>query len=112
MHIPLTSLLTSVRCPIVLSCQLIARILFVDLNIHSFIRSFVRSCVHSFSSRLLLRSTPDPCIAEKNSFQTRVECVRIILTLEAIAVDLPMEAHFTQMTVTGQTPRMYGSALT
>src|SRR6218665_678960 len=31
--------------------------------------------LYSASSRLLLRSVPDPCTAKKNSFQARVECV-------------------------------------
>ena len=31
--------------------------------------------LYSASSRLLLRSTPNPCTAKKNSFQFRVECV-------------------------------------
>src|SRR6218665_3552994 len=32
--------------------------------------------LYSASSRLLLRSAPDPCTAKKKSFETRVECVR------------------------------------
>ena len=33
--------------------------------------------LYSAYSRLLLRSAPDPCMAKKNSFQARVECVRM-----------------------------------
>src|SRR6218665_1266155 len=32
--------------------------------------------LYSASSRLLLRSAPDPCTAKKKSFKARVECVR------------------------------------
>src|SRR6218665_2412733 len=44
---------------------------------------YLRMCVfihyedlYSASSRLLLRSAPDPCTAKKKSFGARVKCVR------------------------------------
>ena len=40
-------------------------------------RSFIHyGDLYSASSRLLLRSAPDPCTAKKKSFEARVECVR------------------------------------
>src|SRR6218665_1951640 len=45
--------------------------------IHSFIHSFIHyGDLYSAPSILLLRSAPDPCTAEKKSFEARVECVR------------------------------------
>src|SRR6218665_1086504 len=42
-------------------------------GIHSFIHY---GDLYSASSRLLLRSAPDPCTAKKKSFEAGVECVR------------------------------------
>src|SRR6218665_2449389 len=44
-----------------------------DPGIHSFIHY---GDLYSTSSRLLLRSAPDPCTAKKKSFEAGVECVR------------------------------------
>jgi len=42
--------------------------------IHSFIIHY--GDLYSASSRLLLRSAPDPCTAKEKSFEARVKCVR------------------------------------
>src|SRR6218665_208681 len=44
------------------------------LGQHSFIHY---GDLYSASSRLLLRSAPDPCTAKMNSFEATVECVRM-----------------------------------
>ena|SRR6218665_1966986 len=49
-------------------------------SIVSFNHSFIHyRNVHSASYLLLLRSAPDPCTAKENSFEARVECVRVNL---------------------------------
>ena len=66
-------------------------------------------CIHSFiyygdlysaSSRLLLRSPPDPCTAKKKSFEARVECVRKNLGSNHCAKGSPFHTE-------GQPPRMH-----
>src|SRR6218665_1606183 len=46
-------------------------------NTQAFIHSFIHyGDLYSASSRLILRSAPDPCTAKKKSFEAGVECVR------------------------------------
>ena len=49
------------------------KIIMCDSSSHLFIHY---GDLYSASSRLLLRSAPDPCTAKKKSFEARVECVR------------------------------------
>src|SRR6218665_3641665 len=63
--------------------------------------------LYSACSGLLLRRTPDPCAAKKNSFQARVECVGMNLG-EWGAITVPKEAQSAQR---DQPPRMHGLGL-
>ena len=70
-------------------------------DVHSFIYYWD---LYSATSRLLLRSAPNPYMTKTNSFQARVECVWMCQPLGAIAV--PTEAHSTQMGSTNENARV------
>ena len=64
-----------------LNQSLLASVLVFDIVSAFVTHSICLSSIHygnlySASSRLLLRSTSDPCTAKKKSFEARVECVR------------------------------------
>ena|SRR6218665_1543381 len=67
-----------IKFSILLQClQLEVTLEFFNLALH-LVHSFIRHIdLYSAFLMLLLRSTPDPCTAKKNSFQARVECVRM-----------------------------------
>ena len=76
----------------------------VIIPIHSFIHF---QDLYSASSRLLLRSAPDPCTAKKNSFEARVECVTNNPGDQSIHLAVPKEAHSTQEGPTTENARAW-----
>src|SRR6218665_1146506 len=68
-----------VECVECVECVVLPCMDVILVSIHSFIHSFIHyGNLYSASSRLLLRSAPDPCTAKVNSFEARVECVECV----------------------------------
>jgi len=74
----------------------------LSIVIHSFIHY---EDLYSASSRLLLRSAPDPCMAKKKSFEARVGCVSKNPGEQSLRQRKPIP-HWR-----GQPPRMHGPEL-